>query len=96
MVVAFNGQQNNTVQYSLDCKNWVTLRKDTYTPPISIGQKIYFKGKLPVYEEGIGSFVVNKLFKLTGNCQSLLFEDFANKHNSLKGYDNAFKNLFKN
>lgn len=86
----------NNCQYSLDGKTWVNLPANTETPAINNGERIYFKatGLTPLSNQGIGTFTVNKLFNLRGNCMSMLFGDNANGIYDLTGYDYAFTLLF--
>lgn len=85
----------NTLQYSVDDGNtWVQLQDSTYTPLITTGNSIMFKGNCVVgydveYEDSIGRFAQDTAsgsFEVSGNIMSLLFGDnFANK-TSLVGY----------
>lgn len=86
----------NTISYSLNKgTSWVELASNTYTPAINSGKSIIFKGDLnPTSSNGIGRFSITKKCKLSGNCNSLLFDKTAGDNNSLEGYDNAFRCLF--
>lgn len=88
----------NACQYSFDCVDWVDLPAATATPAINAGDKVYFKatGLTPTSSDGIGTFSTNKTFNLEGNCNSMLFGDEADTNLSLVGYDNAYRNLFRN
>ena len=88
----------NKLQYSIDGYKWETLSVGQTTPIINKGEKIFFKqtGLRPSYNDGIGTFTINKKFELKGNVMSLLFGNNADKIFTLEGYAYAFKNLFKN
>lgn len=79
----------NDINYSLDNNTWEVLMSDTYTPSVSAGQKIYFKGRLtPTTSDGIGTFTITKSCNVGGNVLSLL------SSNSLTGYNYTFRGLF--
>ena len=86
----------NSVQYSLDeGSTWTTLGSDTYSPTLSAGQKIMWKGNLtPNSNIGIGTFSSTGKFNVEGNIMSLLYgDDFKDKTN-LSGKDYVFDGLF--
>ena len=67
----------NSVQYSLDeGSTWTTLVSDTYSPTLSAGQKIMWKGNLsPNSSLGIGTFSSTGRFNIEGNIMSLVYDD---------------------
>ena len=86
----------NSIDYSLDSGiTWTSLASNTYTPTVSAGNKIMWKGELtPKTDFGIGVFYATKKYVVEGNVMSLLFGDnFANQ-TSLSGKDYAFCRLF--
>lgn len=89
----------NSVEYSMDNKNWVGLPANTTTPTISAGSKVYFRANsqpdATSTNGGIGTFYLTGKCNVMGNIHSLLYgEDFA-ENNSI-GYQYAFASLFKN
>ena len=88
----------NTVEYCVDGdENWKSLSPNTNTESINKGQTLSFRGNLtPASSKGIGRFTISKSCDLTGNCNSLLFGDYAKTNKSLSGMDYAFYNLFSN
>ena len=77
--------------------NWKQLIADTYTNSINTGQTLSFRGLLvPTSSSGIGTFTVNKKYKLKGNIMSLLFGDNTSEITDLTGYNYAFYKLFNN
>ena len=87
---------SNGLEYSIGGNdNWTTLAADTASPSINTGQYISFRGNLtPNSISGVGTFKINKLCDLTGNCNSLLFGDDAKSNTSLSGKNFAFAQLF--
>ena len=86
----------NSIDYSLDSGiTWTSLASNTYTPTVSAGQKIMWKGELNHSRYyGIGKFSSTNNFTVEGNVMSLLFGDnFANQ-TSLSGKDYVFYALF--
>lgn len=87
---------SNTIEYSTDCKIWRTLEANTISKKIKSGQKLYFKANLtPTSANGIGTFSVNKNFKLYGNVMSLLFSNDGKNNDDITEYNYAFKRLFQ-
>lgn len=88
----------NNIEYCINGDgNWVLLTAGTYTPSITAGETLSFRGYLnPAMVNGIGTFTINKRCNLKGNCNSLLFGDNAASNNSLGGADYTFINLFRN
>jgi hypothetical protein len=89
---------NSDLQYTIDGGDWVHLPAGTYTPTINSGQKLHFKGSglTPVTNSGIGTFTITKSCNLTGNCNSLLFGDNAEKNFSISEFPYAYYKLFYN
>ena len=86
----------NDIEYTIDGREWITLKAKNETQPINIGQTLSFKGELtPNNSGGIGTFTINKKCNLKGNCMSMLFGDNAANNYSLSGKDYAFYNLFR-
>ena len=86
---------DNDCMYCIDGGNWESLSAGKNTPAINIGQTISFKGYLkPNSEKGIGTFSINKMCNLKGNCMSLLYGDNCNFYDSCVEY--CFCGLFKN
>ena len=88
----------NSCQYSLNGTDWTYLSKNTASPAINTGEKIYFKkaSELTIFSTmGIGTFTISKPFNLSGNCMSMLFGDYAKSRN-LIGYRDCFIKLFYN
>ncbi len=86
------------LQYNIDGGDWVSLPAGAYTSTINTGQKLYFKGSglTPTSNSGIGTFTITKSCNLTGNCNSLLFGDNAEKNFSLAEFPYAYYKLFYN
>ena len=95
LTVSFSG---NTIQYSNnDCKTWIELPTNTATPLINKGQKLYFRGNLtPTLAVGIGTFTISKKCNLSGNCNSMLFGEYADSNSDLPDKDYTFNKLFYN
>ena len=94
LTVKFNGVDD--IEYCINGKrDWNTLSSGSYTPAINAGECISFRGNLvPIDNTGIGNFTINKDCDLMGNCNSLLFGDYACETDDLSGYDYAFYELF--
>lgn len=88
----------SNVEYSTDGSNWATLPAGTKSIAINANERIYVKatGLTPTSSDGIGTFVVNKKFNLSGTVMSMLFGDEAAQNNNLSGKDYAFYKLFSN
>ena len=86
----------NACEYCVDGNgNWKSLPADTETEAVNSGQTLSFRANLiPTSSDGIGTFTVNRYFKLKGNCMSLLFGDEAKDKFSLDGYNYAIRRLF--
>ena len=86
---------SKVVQYSLDSgQTWTTLAKNTYTPSVSVGQKIMWKGN----EAPSGATFVSvnpSKFDVEGNIMSLLYGDDFRGKTSLSGDGFTFSSLFK-
>ena len=83
-------------EYSLDGKTWIDLPANTETPKIKTGKKLYFKKILSNSNSSIGTFTISKKFKLSGNCNSMIFGDNAKEKLDITGYNNIFSGLFSN
>ena len=88
----------NACEYCVDGNgNWKTLPADTETETVNTGQTLSFRGNLsPDSTNGIGTFTVNRLHNLKGNCMSMLFGDEGKNRFSLIGKYASFIGLFKN
>lgn len=86
----------NACEYCVDGDgNWKSLPADTETESINNGQTLSFRANLtPTTNDGIGTFSINKLHNLKGDCMSLLVGDDAKDCFSLEGNDSAFRKLF--
>ena len=85
----------NTIEYTIDGREWIRLKAKNKTRPINIGQTLSFRGELtPNSSTGIGTFTINKKCNLKGNCMSMLFGDNAANNYSLSGKNYAFYKLF--
>ena len=93
------------LQYCIDkSENWQTLSANTNSPKIAKGHTIHFKGDVnnlntnmnSLTQSGIGLFTFTKKVNLSGNCNSLLFGDDADKNFDLSGYDSVYAALFAN
>ena len=85
------------IEYTIDGREWITLKAKNKTQPINIGQTLSFKGELtPNSSAGIGQFTIDKKCSLKGNCMSMLFGDNAANNYSLSGKNYAFSKLFIN
>ena len=93
LTVKFNGVDD--IEYCINGKrDWNTLSSGSYTPAINAGECISFRGNLVPTDTGVGYFTINKDCDLMGNCNSLLFGDYACETYDLSGYDYAFYTLF--
>ena len=99
----FRFRTNSTpISYSLDGgSTWSTLDSDVFSPMVSAGQKIMWKGNLTPkgqyddgYFDGIGKFRSTGSFNVEGNIMSLLYGDSFEGKKSLAGFDFAFTTLF--
>ena len=85
---------SKVVQYSLDSgQTWTTLAKNAYTPSVSVGQKIMWKGN----EAPSGATFVSvnpSKFDVEGNIMSLLYGDDFRGKTSLSGDGFTFSRLF--
>lgn len=87
---------NNDIEYGIDGKGWILLKKSTNSPALKAGHTLSFRGNLTPSVEGIGTFAISKKCNLKGNCMSMLFGDNAANNYSLSGKNYAFYELFKN
>lgn len=88
---------NNDIEYGIDGKGWILLKKSTNSPALKAGHTLSFRGNLtPDILIGIGTFTISKKCNLKGNCMSMLFGDNAANNYSLSGKNYAFYELFKN
>ena len=98
MVALENGLQarldGNDCEYCIDGNGvWKTLPASELTEPINARHTLSFRANLkPTSEIGVGTFAVNRLFNLKGNCMSLLYGDNVKENLSLP--NSAFKSLF--
>lgn len=76
--------------YSSRYKRWDYV----YNATINTNEYLCFRGNLKPSSEGVGRFSIKGAFALEGNCMSLLFNDDADTHLSLEGYDYCFYYLF--
>lgn len=67
----------NDCEYCIDgIYDWKPLSASSPTESINKGQILSFRGNLtPTQDDGIGTFEVNKKFKVSGNAMSMLFGD---------------------
>ena len=88
---------SNDIQYSVDeCSTWNTLNAEATSPVVNSGNRIYFKGTIPLsLYEGIGTFTCNKACSVNGNIMSLLFADNFYEQYDLSENEYAFYKLFK-
>lgn len=90
---------NATISFSNECEYYIDGVWSTLAvgESITVNNKIQFRGNLtPTTDNGIGTFTITRAnVVLSGNCMSMLFGDDADKHDSLEGYNYAFRNLFK-
>lgn len=86
----------DNLEYSLDGNNWNTLARNTYTPAVDTGTKIYFKAVNPHVSGsgGMGSFTITKKCGV-GGCICSLTNGDNYKDSSVVIPDYAFYNLFK-
>ena len=86
----------NACEYCVDGDGvWKTLPADTETEAVNSGQTLSFRGNLiPTSSNGVGTFTINKLHNLRGDCMSLLFGDETKDCFSLADNNHAFRNLF--
>lgn len=84
----------NACEYCVDGDgNWKPLAAGTSTESINTGHTLSFRGNLtPTSSAGIGTFTTSTIFKLKGNCMSMLYGDNANDNYSVPNY--AFYRLF--
>lgn len=98
--VALTGDwHNNVCQYSFNCEDWYDLPARTYTPPIGVLQKVYFKANLtptavsptePNGAHSIGKFVTTKKCRLSGSPTSMLHGDDCDTDKSVPNYGLAY------
>ena len=83
------------INYSTDNgTTWTSLASNTYTPTISAGSKIMWKGTITPGEYGIGTFSATGYFTAEGTPMSLLYGDNFRGQTDLTGKDRAFNYLF--
>ena len=86
----------DTIEYTIDGREWIRLKAKNKTQPINIRQTLSFRGELtPNNSTGIGTFTINKKCNLKGNCMSMLFGGNAANNYSLSGKNYAFYKLFQ-
>ena len=85
---------NEDLMYGIDGLGWQNLVAGAYSPAISKGQTISFKGNVKPDVSNPKTFTITKRCNLLGNCMSMLFGDNAADNYSLEGKDYAFYNLF--
>ena len=99
----FSFKTNSTdISYSLDGgSTWDTLNGYVYSPLVSAGHKIMWKGNLTApgrteggYFKSIGNFWSSGRFNVEGNIMSLLYSDSFQGKTSLAGISCAFTDLF--
>lgn len=85
----------NDIQYSLNNSTWIDLPKNTSTPSVSSGSKIYFRatGLTATSAAGIGTFTINGDCNVGGNVMSMLHGEDFQDNQTLPSY--AFRYLFK-
>ena len=95
--VSFKNENNNSIEYCINGRGgWQTMYNQSTVVSINNGDYISFRGNLiPNDIEGVGTFIINGECDLIGNCNSILFGDYALQNNSLSGKDFAFYYLFK-
>lgn len=88
----------NDCEYCVDgIYDWKPLSALSTTESIKKGHSISFRGNLtPKQDVGIGTFNVNKNFKVSGNVMSMIFGDSGSSNYSLAGKNYAFYKLFYN
>jgi hypothetical protein len=88
----------NDCEYCVDgIYDWKPLSALSSTESINTGHTLSFRGKLiPNPDVGIGTFKINKKFRVSGNVMSMLFGDSGSDVYSLKGKKYAFYKLFYN
>ena len=86
----------SATQYSLDRVNWIDLPAEEMTPPISKGEKVWFRAEITPdgTSTGIGTFSCTKQCNLEGTPMSLLYGDRAGDVLSLPNKLYCFAYLF--
>lgn len=86
----------SATQYSLDRVNWVDLPAEEMTPPISKGERVWFRAEITPdgTSTGIGTFSCTKQCNLEGTPMSLLYGDRAGDFLSLPNKGHCFAYLF--
>lgn len=85
----------NSIEYSLNNVEWVSLPTSQMTPSVAKGQKIYFRasGLTPDSDNGIGTFSVTAKCYVGGNLLSMIYSSDYNSYNTAP--ENAFRKLFR-
>lgn len=91
-VSMINMSSSGTYQYKIDDGTWVTWGGDALA--ISANSKLYFKGNdLAIStSNGVGRFVIDGQFNLSGNCLSLIQGDDMDSQATVPAF--AFRMLF--
>lgn len=85
----------NDCEYCINGVEWISLPADTYTPSVSKGDTLSFRGNItPDSTNGVGRFYITGSCNLTGNCMSLVFGDYAHKKILDFRYNCVFYYLF--
>lgn len=93
--------RTSTVYYSTNSgSTWSSMDSSStaYTPAITEGQTVIWKGSLTPSSSGIGTFSTSGtgMFDVEGNAMSLLFGDNFIEQTDLTGKNDAFFRLFSN
>lgn len=86
----------NDIEYRIDGGAWQTLSAGSNTPSVSTLQTISFRGELGSGDtnNGNGTFTMSGSAYLTGNCNALLFGDYAKGRTDISAYSSCFRRLF--
>lgn len=86
----------NDIEYRIDGGAWQTLSAGSNTPSVSTLQTISFRGELGSGDtnNGNGTFTMSGSAYLTGNCNALLFGNYAKGKTDISAYSACFRRLF--
>ena len=93
-VETISSNPNESLYYSIDGGEWTYIRVNREMPRINKGHYILLKRTLSDGNMNYITIMADKLFNLTGNCNSMIFGDNAADKFDLTGYDECYHSMF--
>ena len=94
-VTTISSNINESLYYSIDGGEWTYIKVNLEMPRINKGHYILLKRTLGNGNMNYIGITADKLFNLTGNCNSMIFGDNAADKFDLTGYDKCYYNMFR-